>query len=111
MLKIDDSLLQELGLNQLPLEEKDLLIAQIYEQLELRVGTKLADAMSDEQLREFEKFVDGEDEAGALSWLSKNFPDYPRVVQAELEQLKSELKEQSSQIKNVIEQDTPPQQG
>lgn len=109
MLKIDDSLLQELGLDQLPLEEKDLLISQIYEQLELRVGTKLADAMSDEQLREFEQFVDGEDEEGALSWLSENFPDYPKVVQAELEQLKSELKEQSGQIKSAIEEDTPTQ--
>lgn len=106
MLKIDDSLLQELGLDQLPLEEKDLLISQIYEQLELRVGTKLADAMSDDQLREFEQFVDGEDEEGALAWLSKNFPDYPKVVQSELEQLKSELKEQSGQIKSAIEEDS-----
>ncbi len=105
MLKIDDSLLQELGLDQLPLEEKDLLISQIYEQLEIRVGTKLADAMSDEQLQEFEKFVDSEDEEGALAWLSENFPDYPKVVQSELESLKEELKQQSDQIKSVVEED------
>lgn len=103
MLQIDDSLLKEIGLDQLPLEEKDLLIAQIYEQLELRVGTRLADSMSDQQLEEFEKFIDGDDEQGALKWLSQNFPDYPKVVQEELEKLKQELKDQSSQIKQVIE--------
>lgn len=107
MLQIDDSLLQEIGLDQLPLEEKDLLIAQIYEQLELRVGTRLADAMSDQQLKDFEKYIDSEDEQGALQWLSQNFPDYPKVVQEELEKLKGELKEHSSQIRQVIEQDKP----
>lgn len=105
MLKIDDSLLQELGLDELPLEEKDLLIAQIYEQLELRVGTRLADAMDDQQLDEFEKFIDGEDEQGALEWLSQNFPDYPKVVQEELENLKQELKQQSDQIKQIIKRE------
>lgn len=105
MLKIDNDLLKEIGLDDLPFEEKDLLLAQIREQLELRVGTKLADAMSDAQLDEFEQFIDKEDEQGALSWLSQNFPDYPQVVRGELEQLKEELKQQSAQIKQVIEND------
>ncbi|MEX0748412.1 MAG: DUF5663 domain-containing protein [Candidatus Saccharimonadales bacterium] len=105
MLKIDYALLEEVGLGQLPFEEKDLLITQIREQLELRVGTRLADAMSDAQLDEFEQFIDSEDEQGALQWLSQNFPDYPKVVQGELEQLKGELKQQSAQIKQVIESD------
>lgn len=104
MLKIDDNLLNEIGLGDLPLEEKDLLLSEIYQQLELRVGTKLADAMSEEQLTEFEKFMNTEDEKGALKWLQTNFPDYPKVVAAELEGLKKELKEQSFQIKQTIQQ-------
>lgn len=107
MLKIDNSFLQELGLDDLPLEEKDLLLAQIYEQLELRVGTRLADAMNDQQLAEFEQFIDANDEQKALQWLQTNFPDYPKVVQEELERLKQELKANSATIKGVVNNQPP----
>jgi len=102
MLKIDDNLLKELGLADLPLEEKDLLLSEIYQQLETRVGARIADGMSDAQLDEFGAFIDGNDEEGALAWLQKNFPDYPKVVNEELEVLKSELKSQAGHIKQAI---------
>lgn len=106
MLKIDDSLLKELGLGDLPLEEKDLLVSQIREQLELRVGSRLAEAMSDEQLNDFEtNYIQKNDEEGAMKWLGENFPDYPNVVKEELEKLKEELKNQSSAIKDAIHQE------
>lgn len=60
MIRIDDSLLQELGLASLPKEERDQLLKQIYETLEMRVGMRLAERMSDQQLDEFEKFIDGD---------------------------------------------------
>ncbi|MEX0934620.1 MAG: DUF5663 domain-containing protein [Candidatus Saccharimonadales bacterium] len=105
MLKIDDKFLQDLDLGGLPLEEKDLLISQIYEQLELRVGTRLAEGMSNQQLEEFGEFVDRDDKDAALEWLNKNFPDYPKVVEEELNSLKEELKQQSQQIKQAIASD------
>lgn len=60
MIRIDDSLLEELGLMSLPKEERDALLRQIYETLEMRVGMKLAERMSDQQLDEFERFIDGD---------------------------------------------------
>lgn len=60
MIRIDDSLLEELGLMTLPKEERDALLRQIYETLEMRVGMKLAERMSDQQLDEFERFIDGD---------------------------------------------------
>ena len=60
MIKIDDSLLEELGLLTLPKEERDKLLRQIYETLEMRVGMKLAERMSDSQLDEFERFINGD---------------------------------------------------
>lgn len=60
MIRIDDSLLQELGLMSLPKPERDALLRQIYETLEMRVGMKLAERMSDQQLDEFERFIDGD---------------------------------------------------
>lgn len=104
MIQIDDSLLQELGLISLPKAERDALLTQIYETLEMRVGMKLAERMTDQQLDEFEAFLPNEqtgspgDEAGALRWLETNFPDYKQVVASELEQLKVEIKRDSQQI-------------
>ena len=98
MFKLDDALLQELGLGNLPPAEKNKMLAHIYETLELRVGMKLAEQMSDAQLDEFEGFIDRNDEAGALKWLETNFPNYKDVVASELDKLKGEIKEQAPQI-------------
>lgn len=98
MFQLDDNLLKELGLGDLPPTEKNKMLAHIYETLELRVGMRLAEQMSDQQLDEFEGFIDRNDEAGALKWLETNFPDYKKVVADELEKLKGEIKQQAPQI-------------
>ena len=53
MFQLDDNLLRELGLGSLPPAEKNKMLAHIYETLELRVGMKLAEQMTDAQLDEF----------------------------------------------------------
>lgn len=98
MFQLDDNLLQELGLGSLPPAEKNKMLAHIYETLELRVGMHLAEQMTDEQLDEFEAFIDKNDEAGALNWLETNFPEYKKVVAQQLEKLKAEIKSQAPAI-------------
>ena len=98
MFQLDDNLLRELGLGDLPAAEKNKMLAHIYETLELRVGMKLAEQMTDAQLDEFEAFIDKNDEPGALHWLETNFPDYKKVVADELEKLKAEIKSQAPAI-------------
>jgi predicted RNA-binding Zn ribbon-like protein len=98
MFKLDDNLLRELGLGELPPQEKNTMLRHIYETLEMRVGMKLAEQMTNEQLDEFEGFIDRNDEAGALKWLETNFPDYKKVVASELENLKNEIKASADTI-------------
>ena len=98
MFKLDDNLLHELGLGTLSPEDKKVMLGHIYETLEMRVGMTLAQQMTNEQLDEFEGFIDSNDEAGALKWLETNFPDYKQVVANELEKLKNEIKTQAPQI-------------
>jgi len=87
MLKIDNSLLQEVGLGGLPDGEKNSLLKHIYETLEMRVGIRLADQMSNEQLDEFERYFEAKDDAGAFKWLETNFPNYKEIVQEEFDKL------------------------
>ena len=107
MFKLDDNLLQELGLGTLPADQKNSMLQHIYETLEMRVGMKLAEQMSNEQLDEFEAFIDKNDEAGALKWLETNFPNYKQVVADELETLKAEIKKTSPQILAAAGQQPP----
>ena len=106
MFKLDDNLLKELGLGDLPPAEKNRMLQHIYETLEMRVGMKLAEQMTNEQLDEFEAFINKQDEAGALKWLETNFPNYKQVVADELEALKSEIKASATQIVAASQQDT-----
>lgn len=110
MFQLDDNLLKELGLGDLPAADKNKMLAHIYETLELRVGMKLAEQMSDAQLDEFEGFIDRNDEPGALKWLETNFPNYKDVVADELNKLKDEIKQQAPAIMQatMAEQSQPP---
>lgn len=98
MFKLDNAFLEELGLGSLPPVEKNKMLAHIYETLEMRVGMKLAEQMSNEQLDEFESYINKQDEAGALKWLETNFPNYKQVVADELEKLKGEISQVAPQI-------------
>lgn len=90
-LRIDDSLLQELGLGSLTQPEKTKLLKNTYETLEMRVGMRLADLMTDKQLDEFERFFNTQDDAGAFHWLETNFPNYKEIVADEFAKLKKEI--------------------
>jgi len=98
MIKFNDELLIELGLKELPDDEKTKMKAHIYETLETRVGFRLAGNMTDQQLNEFENFINQKDESGAFKWLETNFPNYKDVVAEEFEKLKQEIKQIAPQI-------------
>lgn len=101
MLKLDNDLLQQVGLGSLPDDQKKAMLQHIYDQLELRVGTELANQMTDAQLTEFEQFIDAggdNNQPEALKWLETNLPNYKQVVQQVFEQLKAEITQLAPQI-------------
>lgn len=115
MLKLDNDLLLELGLGALPEDQKKAMLQHIYETLELRVGTQLANQMTDRQLEEFEQFIDAGGDANqeqALHWLETNLPNYKQVVNEVFEALKAEIKQMAPQIMatSMPQQDTVAQQ-
>lgn len=109
MLKIDNNLLQEIGLGGLPDAEKNSLLKHIYETLEMRVGMRLADQMTNEQLDEFERYFEAKDDAGAFKWLETNFPNYKDIVQEEFNKLKAEVAQAAPQILAASQQAVPAQ--
>lgn len=90
MFQLDDNFLASLGLGAMPADEKEAFLSYVYEELELRVGMELSKDLSDEQLEQFEKLADSDQDA-ALQWLEKHCPNYKEVVKQELEKLKEEI--------------------
>lgn len=91
MFHIDDELLVDLGLGALPQEEKESLVEYLLQELELRVGTELSKDLSDEQLEQFEKVAESDDQAATTAWLEQQCPNYKEVVKQEFEKLRQEI--------------------
>jgi len=75
MFQLDDKFLEDIGLNEMPEAQKKPFLQHIYDELELRVGTKLSDGMNDTQLEEFESIIDHKDDI-ITTWLAKYVPNY-----------------------------------
>lgn len=75
MFRLDDQFLKDIGLDNLPDEQKKPFLQHIYSELELRVGTRLSDGLSDAQLEEFEEIIDRK-EAKIMDWLAQYAPNY-----------------------------------
>ncbi|HEY1085104.1 MAG TPA: DUF5663 domain-containing protein [Candidatus Saccharimonadales bacterium] len=75
MFRLDDQFLKDIGLDGLPDEQKKPFLQHIYSELELRVGTRLSDGLSDAQLEEFEEIIDRKEDK-IQSWLADHAPTY-----------------------------------
>jgi hypothetical protein len=75
MFQLDEQFLKDIGLDEMPDEQKKPFLEHIYEELELRVGTRLSEGLSNDQLDEFESFVEG-DADKTRAWLARYEPNY-----------------------------------
>jgi len=100
MFQLDDKFLQDVGLNDLPEDQKKAFLQHIYSELELRVGTKLSEGMDDDQLAQFEAFVD-QDEQKVVSWFERYLPNYREA--ADFQQLKASAPADVSELNLLCE--------
>jgi hypothetical protein len=77
------------------LDEGELLELgrRTFEEMEQRVGERLSAGLTDAQLDEFEKIIDGGDHDAAHKWLVTTRPDYRDVVAQELDRIVDEVVE------------------
>mgnify|MGYP001334596027 FL=1 len=75
MFQLDDKFLSDIGLSDLPEEQKKPFLQHLYDQLESRVGMRLSEGMSDEQLEQFEAIIDKKAEV-VEAWVQQYAPAY-----------------------------------
>lgn len=75
MFSLDEQFLVDVGLADLPPEQKEPFLQHIYSELELRVGTRLSEGLSDAQIEEFESIID-HNSSVITNWLERFVPNY-----------------------------------
>jgi hypothetical protein len=100
--KLDVEFLASLGLVGIPDSLANITLAIVYEVLEFRVGGLLKARMSEDQLDEFEVFIDNNDELGALQFLETWLPDYKAVVAEELAKISREVTTVSEPVRMLL---------
>ncbi len=98
MISLDFEWLDNHGLGALSQDDKRSLLAAVYEELELRVGVRLSQAMTGDQLAEFEALMDAGDELAAKQWLDMNMPDYTKIAPAVLGEMGAELRSRADEV-------------
>ncbi len=60
MFQFDESFLESVGLSGMPEEEKANFLQYAQDQFEVRIGEKMSEGLTEEQLDEFEKIIDND---------------------------------------------------
>ncbi len=91
-MNIDYKFLDDLGLASVPDDQKDLMIQDINQILQERIGARADEALTDEKRQELDNLLTSNtDQATVQNWFSANLPNYPQLIQAEVERVKAEI--------------------
>ncbi|MBI4049463.1 MAG: hypothetical protein HY395_01440 [Candidatus Doudnabacteria bacterium] len=91
-LPIDDqNIINVLGIESLPDEQKISIIERTSELVEKRLLLRLLNSFSEQKKREFEDLLDAENQEAVNVFLQKNAPDLPAWLAEELSKIKQEL--------------------
>ena len=98
MYKFDDTFLEAVGLGALPEDQKAAFLENAQDQFEVRVGEKMNAQMTDDQVAEFEKIIDNDEET-INRWLS-NLGDYrsDEIYQ----RIASRVEDESDRVNNYV---------
>jgi len=75
MFQLDDQFLADVGLGNLPEDQKKPFLQHTYDQLERQVGVRLSEGMTDAQLGEFESIIDRKQDV-IDSWIAQHAPNF-----------------------------------
>ena len=71
MFEIDEEFLERVGLGSLPEDVRKKLLVKYQDDLEVMIGRKVSESLSESKFYEFEKVIDGDEET-IKEWLDKS---------------------------------------
>ena len=94
-MEFDEKFLQEMGLANMPEEEKQKFLDYLQEELEVRIGERISRGLTEVQLNQFDMI---DNQAEATKWLEINRPDYREIVNRTIEEMKAEIRANRSKL-------------
>lgn len=94
-MQFDENFLKEMGLQAMPEDKKQDFLNYIQEELEVRIGERIAKGLSEAQLQEFDRLTDT---AEVAIWLEKNRPDYREIVTRTIAEMKQAIQQNRSRL-------------
>ncbi|HEU5004937.1 MAG TPA: DUF5663 domain-containing protein [Candidatus Saccharimonadales bacterium] len=90
-----DELLKAMGLNPANMsdEQKQTSLADILYTLNIRVGERVIDSLSEDQLKEFDELTKDENadnEQALAEWMKNNVPSYNQLIEDEIQKMKAQ---------------------
>ena len=77
-----------MGLSAMPEGQKQAFLNYIQEELDVRIGERIAKGLTEEQLREFDQL---KTPAESAKWLEENRPDFREIVDCTIEEMKQAI--------------------
>lgn len=94
-MQFDENFLQEMGLSSMPADKKQEFLNYIQNELEIRIGRRISEGLTEAQLQEFDNLTEAADIA---AWLEKNRPDYHEIVDRCIEEMKQAIVKNRDQL-------------
>lgn len=94
-MQFDENFLQEMGLSAMPADKKQDFLNYVQEELEVRIGERIARGLTEAQLQEFDSLTETADVA---KWLEKNRPDYREIVSRTIAEMKQAIQQNRSKL-------------
>lgn len=88
---VDDQFLTAMGLDGLEGEEKQAALNDILTTLNLQIGMRVADILTDEQAQRFEQLSDDSTPEQIAAWLRQNIPNYDQIAEEEAQKLRGDV--------------------
>lgn len=91
--QIQKTLMEELGLADLPQDKQEQLLVKMTEVLLKRIFVETMDKLGDQAKEEYEKMIDQESTPEQVeNFLTDNIPDYESLVKKIIDNFKTEMK-------------------
>ena len=104
-----EDIFHQLGLKNIPEQEKNKMMGLMVDTVINRVTTKIVDQLNDDQKAEFDKLVNAGDNKKITDFLRKNVDNYDAMVFNEIEILKLELRENKPlvdrEVKDILKKE------
>lgn len=94
-MQFDENFLKEMGLQAMPEDKKQDFLDYIQEELEVRIGQRIAKGLTEAQLQEFDALTDPRE---ITDWLENNRPDYRDIVNHCIEEMKQSISRNRTEL-------------